>query len=1004
MKKLFTISAIVLLLLCSSAALAGTVTDIDGNVYQTVVIGNQEWMAENLKVTHYRNGDSIPNVTNNATWGGLTAGAYCNYNNDANNGETYGGLYNWYAVNDPREIAPLGWDVPSDAEWKQLEMYLGMSQVAADQTGWRGTDEGGKLKEIGTTHWNDPNMGATNESDFSALGSGYRYHSAGSAFWHMGVMTYFWSSTLENSAHAWSHYLAFDHSTVNRYFVDIVNGFSVRCVRVSFDSDQDGVADSVDNCPSISNIGQEDIDADHVGDSCDNCINIANPDQSDVDVDGVGDACDQCADTDRDGYGNLGYVANTCPSDNCSNIWNPSQVDTDNDGIGDECDVCTDSDHDGFGDPGFFRNTCPTDNCPYSPNPSQEDVDHDGIGDSCDVGEVKFMASQRCGASPLSVLFTDLSVPIHNITSWYWDFGDGSYSSEQNPLHEYSGNQAYDVTLYISDGVITDSLILPGYVTTQDKIEADFTGLPASGKSPLTVMFEPLLNGVANSYYWDFGDGDTSGLPNPIHVYANQGKYNVKLITGLIQDGCEQSDTVIKTDYVVVNDLEAAFVADLTAGYEPLSVQFRDSSAGGPSNWFWDFGDGSTSTERDPIHQYTSDTVYDVFLRVSNFVGVDSLMKLSYIRVDSVYVDLETQIATRGWVQFRPGFEFEILFFWANLGTSPAADCELKILLPPELVFQDINWHSDATGTYTSYSRRGDTIIVPLQGMQASGWFGGFVQTHGLIPETTPIGDTLICKSWLSTTTPESRQTNNEAVVNLLVVGSWDPNDKIAEPGGKEPTFSIAPDRRIYYTVQFENKKEATADAIYVRVVDTLDPDLDWGTLAMGPMSHPETCGWNFDPYTGVITWFCDQIMLPPNVNAPEGEGYFTYSVEPKSGLSEETEIANTAWIRFDYNPWLMAPENGPIVRTIKLGCCVGRVGDANGAGGDEPTIGDISTMIDALFISSNFGMIPCLAEADVNQSGAANPAATDITIGDISKLIDYLFITGPSLGLPECF
>jgi hypothetical protein len=144
--------------------------------------------------------------------------------------------------------------------------------------------------------------------------------------------------------------------------------------------------------------------------------------------------------------------------------------------------------------------------------------------------------------------------------------------------------------------------------------------------------------------------------------------------------------------------------------------------------------------------------------------------------------------------------------------------------------------------------------------------------------------------------------------------------------------------------------------------------------------------------------------MLPPNITPPQGEGFFAYSVSPKKNLPDGEEISNVAWIRFDYNDWLMAPEAGPLIRTIASGCCIDRVGDANGSGEDEPTIGDISVMIDALFISSTCeGVIPCIAEADVNQSGGVDPVCDNITIGDISILIDYLFISGSSLGLLDC-
>jgi len=194
----------------------GTVSDIDGNIYITIKIGNQWWMVENLTVTHYRNGDEIPNVTENTEWKSLLTGAYCNYNNNTDNALTYGKLYNWYAVDDNRQLAPEGWHVPSDTEWQMLINYLGGSSV-------------GKMKETGITHWNNPNTGATNESGFTALPGGYRNFNGD--FNVLGDYACFWSSTEYDSSDAWSRELVNYYSIVSRHVYDKLIGYSIRCVR-----------------------------------------------------------------------------------------------------------------------------------------------------------------------------------------------------------------------------------------------------------------------------------------------------------------------------------------------------------------------------------------------------------------------------------------------------------------------------------------------------------------------------------------------------------------------------------------------------------------------------------------------------------------------------------------------------------------------------------------------------------------------------------------------------
>jgi uncharacterized protein (TIGR02145 family) len=196
----------------------GTVTDADGNIYHTVKIGSQWWMAQNLMTTHYRNNDSIPNVRENSVWTLLATGAYSDYSNDPSIVATYGRLYNWYAVTDGRSLAPVGWHVASDDEWRTLVDYLGGADFA-----------GGKMKETGSTHWSNPNAGATNESGFSGLPGGCRNFSG--SYSDRGADAYFWTSTETDPYDAWFRKLFFDYPNANGPYLNKAYGFSVRCVR-----------------------------------------------------------------------------------------------------------------------------------------------------------------------------------------------------------------------------------------------------------------------------------------------------------------------------------------------------------------------------------------------------------------------------------------------------------------------------------------------------------------------------------------------------------------------------------------------------------------------------------------------------------------------------------------------------------------------------------------------------------------------------------------------------
>lgn len=221
-----------------------SVTDIDGNVYPTVEIAGTVWMAGNLSVARYRNGVAIPSDLDPAAWAGTTSGASAVYPHAQVDGvdsaagmvDAYGRLYNWYAVADTCGLCPEGWRVPTEAEWTQLELHLGMTPAEAAQWGWRGTDEAAQLRSARTEpeahpRWSSPNEGATNESGFSGLPGGFRRE--GGSFDRHGGYAYWWSSTpYQSAARSAMRRALFSPSTqVDRNFADKGQGMSIRCVK-----------------------------------------------------------------------------------------------------------------------------------------------------------------------------------------------------------------------------------------------------------------------------------------------------------------------------------------------------------------------------------------------------------------------------------------------------------------------------------------------------------------------------------------------------------------------------------------------------------------------------------------------------------------------------------------------------------------------------------------------------------------------------------------------------
>jgi len=256
-----------------------------------------------------------------------------------------------------------------------------------------------------------------------------------------------------------------------------------------------------------------------------------------------------------------------------------------------------------------------------------------------------FTANTTFGSEPLAVSFSDLST--NGPTQWNWSFGDGNTSVEKDPVHTYASEGNYSVSLQVTNEYGSDTMFRPDYIMVIRAYPvltiavppaqlplADFTGTPVSGKVPLTVQFDDTSANFPSGWSWEFGDGTNVTGENPVHTYAAAGSYTVSL-NASNEAG---TNTTIKTDYITVLPLaapDANFTAAPTAGKAPLTVTFNDTSSGSPTSWLWDFGDGMTSAEQDPVYQYATAGTYTVSLTATNDDGSDTETRPDYITVTS---------------------------------------------------------------------------------------------------------------------------------------------------------------------------------------------------------------------------------------------------------------------------------------------------------------------------------------------------------------------------------
>jgi len=243
-----------------------------------------------------------------------------------------------------------------------------------------------------------------------------------------------------------------------------------------------------------------------------------------------------------------------------------------------------------------------------------------------------FISDIQVGEVPLTVQFSDKS--SGKPTTWNWNFGDGGTSNEQNPSHTYNQTGYFTVTLYVSNGNEIKNTTKSNYIQVIDKIPlvADFTANIIEGEAPEEITFTDLSVGEATAWFWEFGDGSTSTLRNPKHIYTDAGVYTVKLT---ISDGKTFNEKE-KVNYITITNLlplNADFYAEPLSGEVPLTVQFINTSKGKPTIWSWEFGDGEKSNERNPQHTYQTVGKYSVKLLVSNGSDIKSTEKQAYIEV-----------------------------------------------------------------------------------------------------------------------------------------------------------------------------------------------------------------------------------------------------------------------------------------------------------------------------------------------------------------------------------
>ena len=259
------------------------------------------------------------------------------------------------------------------------------------------------------------------------------------------------------------------------------------------------------------------------------------------------------------------------------------------------------------------------------------------VSKASSLPSVSFVTNISSGNAPLTVQFLDSS--MNTPIAWAWSFGDGGTSTIQNPVHTYSTDGSYTVTLTVTNSAGSNTSSQAGYIKVTKVTDAPnplFKATVTSGNAPLNIQFLDASDNSPSSWVWSFGDGTTSTLQNPTHTYTTAGTYTVTL-TAINSAG---SNTVSQTGYITVNAAVpvSSFTANITTGVKPLTVQFTDTSANAPTGWYWTFGDGGTSTLQNPVYTFNKVGTYAISLGTTNSAGNNTTTVAGYITVNNAAI------------------------------------------------------------------------------------------------------------------------------------------------------------------------------------------------------------------------------------------------------------------------------------------------------------------------------------------------------------------------------